>query len=253
MKKIPQHVILYGLNHVAVIVAIASANYWTIFYGYIGWVICGILGLSVCIHRSVTHAALSYNSRWLKWLCLTLSMPVINTSPIGWALAHRAHHSYLDQDGDPHTPWKIGFWRSYFHLWYYQEGNARTVRDLLLDKEVIFFHKYYLHVLLTLWVAAFLLFGLPGLLTVMIIGFWACHAFGVTNANFHNGTEKEQVRSGPLLTWLCWGENHHTYHHEEPTDHRFSYSTWDPSGDTAEFFARRGWVTLRNIKNTPYH
>lgn len=247
MKNIPRHVVLYTINHLAVLTAIVTANYWTILYGYLLWVICGLLGLSVCIHRSVTHRGITFKSIWLKNICLTTAVPVINTSPIEWAYAHRGHHAYLDTDLDPHSPKKIGFWRSYFHLWHYNpKSSSISVKDLVIDRQVLWFHKHWIKVLASMWLLSWLVFGLQGLLTVMIIGFWACHAFGVTNANFHHTKEPGEVQDGPMLTWLCGGENHHAYHHQMASDHRFSRSRWDPSAETAEFFYRRGWVDLRH-------
>jgi stearoyl-CoA desaturase (delta-9 desaturase) len=64
--------------------------------------VTGVLGVTLCYHRTLTHRSLRLRKplEYLLALCGTLAM---QGDPIRWVAVHRKHHAHADRDGDPHS------------------------------------------------------------------------------------------------------------------------------------------------------
>ena len=61
------------------------------------------LGVTVGFHRHLTHRSFK-TSRPLRGLLAILGSVAIEGPVISWVADHRKHHTYSDQEGDPHSP-----------------------------------------------------------------------------------------------------------------------------------------------------
>jgi fatty-acid desaturase len=154
------------------------------------------------------------------------------------------HHAYLDTDKDPHSPWSIGFWRSYFHLWSVtpQQVPNKFLRGLTRDKTLLWVHENSIVIMLVFHLVPILLFGWIGLAwgAAMILG---VHAMGFTNAVNHWAGEPKKIRS-TAMWWWQWGENCHERHHDKPRDYSFGPGLLDPTARILEVLERLRLVEL---------
>ena len=78
-----------------------------------------------------------------------------------WIGAHRIHHAYSDTDKDPHSPDRVGFWNIFFNQWdvknLWSFEHRKYIRDLVKNPRIMFFHKYWKHIHLTVAVIALLI------------------------------------------------------------------------------------------------
>jgi stearoyl-CoA desaturase (Delta-9 desaturase) len=202
------------------------------------------LGITVGFHRHLTHRSFK-TSRALRGTLAALGSAAIEGPVISWVADHRKHHTFADEEGDPHSPHVGhggglgGTLRGLFHAhvgWLFihtQRGSKeRYARDLLQDPVIRFIDRTFL-----LWVAIGLAvpFGLGvalgGSLVAGLTGLvWGggvrmlvvhhvtysinslCHVFG--RRPFDTGDESRN------LAWLAvptLGESWHNNHHAFPT------------------------------------
>lgn len=195
-----------------------------------------VFSTTIYLHRSATHRALvlhpavAWSFRFALWLTTGLSTKE-------WVAVHRKHHAFTDEEGDPHSPYLMGFWSvqlgNVFH--YLKEARNRDVierysRDIQEDwsERVLFRHGF-----------AGLALGIGGLCAILGIG-WGllaagihavmyvfvlsssinglCHAVGYKN--FDNTATNLR-----FLALLTGGEGLHNNHHGFPRSPKFSWRT----------------------------
>jgi fatty-acid desaturase len=192
-------------------------------------IIGGGLGISVAMHRYISHK--SFQTTELKHVLLCIAAFLSGQgSPITWTLIHRHHHKYSDQPRDIHSP-NRGYIRAGI-LWavsplkYYQDLKVRDIplRDLMKDKYVKFFEDYYYHLwyaliivgLLVSWKALVFLILAP-------VGKGYVDAF-ITNVITHIKTPGsyrnfETTDNSQNLQWYVFfslGDGLHNNHHALP-------------------------------------
>jgi stearoyl-CoA desaturase (delta-9 desaturase) len=216
------------------------------------------LGVTIGFHRHLTHRSFA-TSRPLRAILAVLGSAAIEGPVISWVADHRKHHTYSDQEGDPHSPHvgHGGGWRGalagLFHAhvgWLFihtQRGaRQRYARDLLADPVVRFVDRHFF-----LWAlgglgAAFALgFAIGGSLYAGLTGLlWGggvrmlvvhhvtfsinslCHFFGRRRFDTDDHSRN--------LFWLAlptFGESWHNNHHAFPTSATHGMRRWelDPS------------------------
>ena len=137
--------------------------------GFLHWsdvvvfVLCYVptgLGITVGFHRLLTHRAFTTTPA-LRAIFTILGCMAIEGPPIEWVANHRKHHTYSDEEGDPHSPHVNfagglrgslrGLWHA--HLgWVFGGGMANEARyapDLLADPVVRFVDRTFI-----VWVLA---------------------------------------------------------------------------------------------------
>ncbi len=121
---------------------------------FLGWRDIGILvamyaltaaGVTVGFHRLLTHRAFK-TRRWLRALLAVLGSMSVQGPVIDWVADHRKHHTFTDEDGDPHSPhagrgaglkgMALGLWHAHVGWLFSTHGQApsrRFARDLRED------------------------------------------------------------------------------------------------------------------------
>jgi stearoyl-CoA desaturase (Delta-9 desaturase) len=234
------------------------------------------LGVTVGFHRLLTHRSFK-TSRALRGIFAALGSAAIEGPVISWVADHRKHHTFSDEQGDPHSPhvghgggWR-GTLRGLFHahmgwLFIHTERGAkrRFAGDLLDDPVVSFVDRTFL-----LWaviglavpfalgyaIGGTLVAGLTALLwggavRVFLLHHFTysinsvCHVFG--RRQFATDDESRNV------IWLAlptFGESWHNNHHAFPTSAFHGLRRWqlDPSAAVIRALERLGliWDVVR--------
>jgi stearoyl-CoA desaturase (delta-9 desaturase) len=216
------------------------------------------LGVTVGFHRHFTHRSFKAKPPVRATLAV-LGSAAIEGPIISWVADHRKHHTFSDQEGDPHSPHVgheggfRGALKGLFHAhvgWLFihtQRGaRKRYARDLVEDPVISFVDRTFLVWALGGLVMAFALGWLIGgsfyaALTGLLWGGAVrmlvvhhvtysinslCHFFG--RRRFDTGDESRN------LFWLSLptlGESWHNNHHAFPTSAMHGMRAWelDPS------------------------
>jgi stearoyl-CoA desaturase (Delta-9 desaturase) len=229
------------------------------------------LGVTVGFHRHLTHRSFE-TGRAVRGTLAALGSAAIEGPVISWVADHRKHHTFSDEEGDPHSPHVghggglLGTLRGLFHAhlgWLFihtQRGSRkRYANDLLRDPVIRFIDRTFV-----LWVAVGLAvpFGLGvalggtvgagltallwgGAVRVFVLHHVTysinslCHVFG--RRPFETGDESRN------LAWLApitFGEAWHNNHHAFPTSavHGLGRRQFDPSALVIRGLERLGLV-----------
>lgn len=202
------------------------------------------------LHRALAHRALTVHPvadvffRTVLWL-------TTGQHRREWVAVHRKHHTFTDQEGDPHSPRLLGFWRlQILNAYYYarEAGNPETlskfapdIRDDRLDRTVFCWGGAgplvgiaLLCALLGVW-AGLIAAGVHAVLYVFVLaplinvlGHWR------GTKNFEN-----TAYNWPSLSWMTAGESLHNNHHAHPRAPKFSVRRFecDPSWLVIRAFA----------------
>jgi stearoyl-CoA desaturase (delta-9 desaturase) len=201
-------------------------------------------GTTIYLHRTVAHKSIALHpaaalffrfSLWLTTGILTRE----------WVAVHRKHHSFTDEEGDPHSPLLEGFWsvqlgNIYFYV---RESRKKEVIEKyakdVQDREDVWDRRLFNYgrvgpLLGTVGLCAILGVGW-GLLAAsihLVLYIFVlsssinglCHYAGYKN--FEN-----TARNIRLLALITAGEGLHNNHHGFPRSPKFSFrrSEFDPA------------------------
>jgi stearoyl-CoA desaturase (delta-9 desaturase) len=234
------------------------------------------LGITVGFHRLLTHRSFK-TSPVLRGILAALGSAAIEGPVISWVADHRKHHTFSDEQGDPHSPhvghgggWR-GTLRGLFHahmgwLFIHTERGAkrRFAGDLIDDPVVSFVNRtFVLWAVLGLAVPFALGYAIGGTLVAGLTALlWGgavrvfllhhftysinsvCHVFG--RRRFETDDESRNV------FWLAlptFGEAWHNNHHAFPTSAFHGLGRWqlDPSSAVILTLERSGliWDVVR--------
>jgi stearoyl-CoA desaturase (delta-9 desaturase) len=201
-----------------------------------------VFSTTIYLHRTATHKALVLHPA-VAWMFKFALWLTTGLSTKEWVAVHRKHHAFTDEEGDPHSPYLLGFWKVQLgNVFYYMrevkksdvlERYARDIEDGWWDKYV-FKHG---------WIGLTIGIGL----LVAILGVWwgllaatihmvmyvfvlsssingLCHHVGYKN--FDNTATN--IR---LIALITGGEGLHNNHHGFPRSPKFSFkaSEIDPA------------------------
>jgi stearoyl-CoA desaturase (Delta-9 desaturase) len=229
------------------------------------------LGVTVGFHRHLTHRSFK-TSKPVRGLLAVLGSVAIEGPVISWVADHRKHHTYSDQEGDPHSP-HVGHGGGFrgalkglahahvgwLFIHTHRGARDRYARDLIDDPVVSFVDRTFLLWALAGFVAAFGLgYAIGGTLDAALTGLlWGagvrmlvvhhvtysinslCHFFG--RRRFPTDDESRN------LFWLApftFGESWHNNHHAFPTSAEHGMGRWefDPSALVIKGLERLGLV-----------
>ena len=198
-------------------------------------------GLSITggYHRLFAHHTYQAN-RMVKLFYLLFGAAACENSALRWALDHRNHHRFVDQEGDPYNI-RYGFF--YAHIgWVFfkqpayfnnlENSSYDCVRDLMEDPLVRWQHRFYLPI------AIFVGGGLP-----LLIGYFLGNALGcfllagvARTVIVHHSTFlinslchfmgkqpyslADSSRDSAFVALLTCGEGYHNFHHRFQYDYR---------------------------------
>jgi stearoyl-CoA desaturase (delta-9 desaturase) len=192
----------------------------------------------------------------------------LQNSVLLWSAGHRQHHESIDDaERDPYCA-RRGFWFSHigWMLRDYPSGipELNRVRDLQRDPLVMWQHRHYVPVAVTMNVGLPLLAGwacgdivgtllLAGVLRLVVshhLTFLinsAAHMFGAQPYSAEN-----TARDNALIAVLTFGEGYHNFHHQFANDYRngVRWWQWDPS---KWFIKAMSWCGLAyGLKSVPW-
>lgn len=244
----------------------AAALLWNRFLGARDLAIFAVMylstaiGITVGFHRLITHRAFQTRA-WLRYLLAILGSMALQGPAIDWVADHRKHHTYTDEDGDPHSPHAghgaglrgmfAGLWHAHVGWLFEAHGQASSRRfapDLRVDPVMRRINKGFPLIALLSLLLPFLLgvalsggslaAGLSallwgGLVRIFLVHHitWSinsiCHFFG--SRRFATCDESTNV------LWLALpslGEAWHNNHHAFPQSafHGLRWYEPDPSG-----------------------
>lgn len=220
------------------------------------------LCLSVWLHRSLTHRALTLNPvlehimRFWLWAFTATDVRV-------WVVIHRYHHSRSDQPEDPHSPHNEGLWNMLVN------GIVPSCVRTLKSKPELFaqlssgvpddwmqrnvydrFPRLGFCCVLLLDTALCGVWGVWVWIGHMIWGAAAERGFAVLS---HQWGYRNYNLSDRSTNWSPWGifilgEELHNNHHERASSARFSRRWWeiDPSW---WFIQLAVWLKLARLRN----
>ncbi|MBV8374026.1 MAG: fatty acid desaturase [Candidatus Eremiobacteraeota bacterium] len=88
----------------------------------------GVLGITLCYHRTLTHRSLRLRKP-LEYALATIGTLAMQGDPITWVATHRKHHAHADREGDPHSI-HLGF------KWAHMDWLYRHNSDLPSEEEI---------------------------------------------------------------------------------------------------------------------
>jgi stearoyl-CoA desaturase (delta-9 desaturase) len=209
-------------------IALAAALHWLA----IGW------GIGLGYHRLHTHR--SYSApRWFEYFLAVCGTLALEGGPMFWVAAHRIHHKYSDQEGDPHTPRDGKWWAHMLWTIFGESKHADTAMmgkyapDLYKDPFYRWLTKYHWVPLTTLGLAIWAIGGLPYLLwCVFFRVVFGLHATWLVNSATHLwGTRRFHTRDDSKNSWwvalLTFGEGWHNNHHAHPASARHGMAWYE--------------------------
>ena len=234
------------------------------------------LGITVGFHRYFTHRSFK-TSKPVRAVLAALGSIAIEGPIISWVADHRKHHTFSDQEGDPHSPhvdhghgWR-GALKGLVHAhvgWLFihtQRGaRRRYARDLIDDPIISWVDRTFvfwalgglLMAFLLGWVIGGSLFaGLTGLLWGGAVRMLVVHhiTFSINSlCHFFGRRRFETDDESRNLLWLApfsFGESWHNNHHAFPTSAEHGMRKWelDPSALVIRALERLGlaWDVVR--------
>ncbi len=194
-----------------------------------------IICVTLYLHRSQAHLGVNFHpivSHAMRfWLWLTTGMVTKQ-----WVAAHRKHHRFSDQEGDPHSPHVFGIKTVLIKgaLLYNRAAKDSTMVETYgrgtpndwIERNV--YSRYSRLGIVLLLLVNLLCFSWWGLLIWVIqmiwIPFWAA---GVINGLAHwwgyrNGETKDRSRNISPWGIIIGGECLHNNHHLDPANPRLS-------------------------------
>jgi stearoyl-CoA desaturase (delta-9 desaturase) len=243
-----------------------AALLWDNFFGPRDLAILAVMysltavGITVGFHRLLTHRAFQTHA-WLRCTLAVLGSMAVEGPVIDWVADHRKHHTFADDDGDPHSPHAgqgkgvggamKGLWHAHTGWLFSTHGQASSKRfapDLLEEPAMRRINKAFpLIALATLaipFLAGLALSGgspMAGLSALLWGGFvriflvhhitWSinsiCHFFGRRRFDTEDRSTNVFWLALPSLG-EAWHHNHHAF--PRSAFHGLRWWELDPSG-----------------------
>ncbi len=218
------------------------------------------IGITVGFHRLLTHRAFDTHP-WLKYTLAVLGEMAVQGPVIDWVADHRKHHTFTDEEGDPHSPHAgqgagfagmlKGLWHAHTGWLFSTHGQASSKRfapDLLEDSGMRRINKAFpLIALYSLAIPFGLGFALSGgslaaglsallwggLVRIFLVHHvtWSinsiCHFFGSRRFDLDDKSTNVFWLALPSLG-EAWHHNHHAF--PRSAFHGLRWWELDPSG-----------------------
>ena len=235
------------------------------------------IGITVGFHRLLTHRAFETH-RSLRYALAILGSMAIEGSVIDWVADHRKHHTFADEEGDPHSPhvhsapglkgMLQGLWHAHAGWLFSEHGQASSRRyaaDLVEDPVMRRINRSFPALALSsLLLPALLGFALSGgaaaaaltafiwagLVRVFLVHHvtWSinsiCHFFGRRRFDTRDRSTNVFWLALPSLG-EAWHHNHHSF--PRSAFHGLRWWELDPSGWLILALAKVGlaWDVVR--------
>jgi stearoyl-CoA desaturase (Delta-9 desaturase) len=235
------------------------------------------LGITVGFHRLLTHRAFQ-TKPWLRYTLAVLGSAALQGPVIDWVADHRKHHTFTDEEGDPHSPHAghgaglsgmlRGLWHAHVGWLFQTHGQAssrRYARDLVEDPRMRRINRCFPLIALASLLVPFalgvglsggsLVAGLTALLWAGLVRIFLVHhvTWSINSICHFFGTRRFATEDHSTnVFWLALpslGEAWHHNHHAFPRSafHGLRWYELDPSGWLILSLARVGlaWDVVR--------
>jgi stearoyl-CoA desaturase (delta-9 desaturase) len=217
----------------------------------------GLLGMTLCYHRLLTHRGFSCPP-WFEHFLAILGMCCLQDTPARWVALHRKHHQFSDQQPDPHSPLVSFLWGHFGWLMIENRQHSRAdfyeryARDLLrepfylrLERKALWFWIYLVHAALFYLVGLAIGWATTGTysggvqfgLSLFVWGVcvrtvFVWHVTWSVNSLSHiwgyrNYDTTDNSRNNWLVGWLAHGEGWHNNHHAQPRAAAHGHRWWE--------------------------
>lgn len=227
------------------------------------------IGITVGFHRLLTHRAFE-TYRPLRYLLAIMGSLAIEGPVLDWVADHRKHHTFTDEEGDPHSPhvgqaagfagMVRGLWHAHVGWLFEVNGQAekrRYVPDLLQDRGMRRINRRFPHIALASLLLPFAIglawtgtlagavevFVWAGLVRIFLVHHvtWSvnsiCHFFGSRRFDTDDLSTNCAWLALPTLG-EAWHHNHHAF--PRSAFHGLRWYELDPSGWIILTFAKLG-------------
>jgi len=212
------------------------------------------IGVSVSLHKYISHRALEPRNRLVKHFLLWMGTLTTLGTPIEFAAGNRTHHIHSDTEKDPFV-----IKQSLLHnlkLWFLWMDtsmiNPRMIIDLMKDKDMKFYHNNYWKVwavypavlLLIDPILVVYLFALPVVYCFLGMSWVTVLAHSQLAQKIYTGTKPHSTADKSwdslFFSLLFAGEGYHETHHAYPGERNYGRKNgrFDLSGEIADLFAK---------------
>lgn len=216
------------INHLLLLVGIGyvitTGDYGMLGISLITYVITGMLGVNIGLHRLLSHRSFK-TYPIIEKICSLISVLTTIGSPLAWVAVHRQHHKTVETAKDPHSPYVNGKYsfKKAFKVWigWWEVTNIspRIVRDLRQSDFQRWVHKNYLELIIAYniilavinpWLIVFV-YAIPACLclhstsSIIVIA----HRHGYKNHDLGH----DQSRNSWIAHLMSLGEGWHNNHH----------------------------------------
>jgi len=212
------------------------------------------IGVSVSLHKYISHRALEPRNRLVKHFLLWMGTLTTLGTPIEFAAGHRTHHIHSDTEKDPFV-----IKQSLLHnlkLWFLWMDtsmiNPRMIIDLMKDKDMKFYHNNYWKVwavypavlLLIDPILVVYLFALPVVYCFLGMSWVTVLAHSQLAQKIYTGTKPHSTADKSwdslFFSLLFAGEGYHETHHAYPGERNYGRKNgrFDLSGEIADLLSK---------------
>jgi stearoyl-CoA desaturase (delta-9 desaturase) len=228
----------------------------------LGFAVCQLANVmtTVYLHRALSHRALRLSAPVTAG-CRSVLWLTTGIRPREWAAVHRRHHAFTDEDGDPHSPRRLGWRRVQLtNVALYRrcarDGVTveRYARDLPRDRwDALLFDHAFLGLGIGIALLIVVLGPLYGLVAAAFHTVTYLGLSGAVNAIAHTFGRRPYDNSATNLQWLALltcGEGLHNNHHAAPTMAKLSHQPGelDPAWPVIRVLQRLKLATVRRVR-----
>jgi stearoyl-CoA desaturase (delta-9 desaturase) len=230
--------VIWGLGLSGVICAAGYALYhqeylyWLISYIYFR--VLWFFTNGIALHKYFAHRSFKTGPKRHKFLSWVTVLGGVG-SPYMWAIQHRHHHQHSDTELDLHSPKEnklkaaIGFWVLSPIQWWTDVKQVKPfLKDLHRDSTVMFIHRHYYKIWMTILTASVVLFGLKFTVFFVLapIGWNFLHS-ALTNwlnhtpifGSYRNYDTDDHSQNHKWINVFLLGEGMHNNHHAFPSNY----------------------------------
>ncbi len=221
----------------------ALAGFFTFSWQALGvclflWWLTGGVGICLGYHRYFTHRSYA-TPKWFEYFLAICGCMAGEAGPIAWVAAHRYHHTYSDQEQDPHSPLKGFVWAHVGWLFAREKNLAefdsykRYAPDMAKDRFLVFLNKNHMIPAIFLTAILYFLGGWPFVVWGMFVrSVLVYHSTWLVNSASHVwGYETfkagDQSKNNWWVALLSFGEGWHNNHHAFQRSARHGMRWWE--------------------------
>jgi stearoyl-CoA desaturase (delta-9 desaturase) len=214
-----------------------------------------MFGITAGFHRYYAHRTFK-TGRALQFALAWLGSMSLQKGVLWWAAHHRFHHRFSDQDEDIHSPTLRGF--LWAHMGWilspeYEETDFARIRDFAKYPELRWLNTYHLVPGVLMFVAVFLVWGLPGLAWSFLSTVLLWHGTFTINSLSHvfgkvRYRTTDTSKNNFWLALITLGEGWHNNHHYYQASANQGFFWWEVDGSYYAIWTLEKLGLVRDVK-----